>query len=128
MWALLALASAVPSDPSDPVAVCKGLNISEKLTMMHGHGNNVRIDGYTRNSGCGGVCGRAYFRWDNGPQGFGDKDGTNKPGSTTQWPASITIGATFDPSLAKEWGVAMGEEQHRTWCTPTPCTLHSAHC
>jgi hypothetical protein len=54
----------------------------------------VGIDGYTRNSGCGNACGRPYFRWDNGPQGFGDG---SPAGNSTQWPSSLNIGATFDP-------------------------------
>jgi hypothetical protein len=86
------------------VAECAKLNFTEKAGMMHGFG---KIDGYSRNSGCGHQCGRKTFRWDNGPQGFGD--GTI-PGSTTQWPSMLNIGATFDPELAMEWGTAMGEE------------------
>ena len=37
------------------VAACKTLNISLKLDLMHGFGP---IDGYSRNSGCGYLCGR----------------------------------------------------------------------
>lgn len=40
-------------------------------------------------------------------QGFGD--GT-KPGTSTQWPSSLSMAATFDPTLALRWGTAMGEE------------------
>ena len=57
--------------------------------------------------GCGYECGRKTFRWDNGPQGFGDG---SRPGSTTQWPCSLNMGATWDPTLALQWGTAMGEE------------------
>ena len=72
--------------------------------MMHGFGE---IAGYSRNSGCAGLCHRDTFRWDNGPQGFGD----NTPkGTSTQWPSCLNIGATFDPELALEWGTAMGRE------------------
>lgn len=66
-----------------------------------------KINGYSRNSGCANECGRATFRWDNGPQGFGD--GTI-PGSTTEWTSCLNMGATFDPELANEWGAAMGKE------------------
>ena len=62
---------------------------------------------YSRNSGCGELCGRHYFRWDNGPQGYGD---TTPPGTSTQWPSTLNVAATWDPGLAKAWGVAMGEE------------------
>lgn len=84
-----------------------------------GYGTVKAYSGYSRNSGCGGVCGRpsstnakgdvtaGTFRWDNGPQGFGDH---TVPGSTTQWPCTLNMGATFDPELAAEWGDAMGQE------------------
>ena len=42
-----------------------------------------------------------------GPQGFGDH---TKNGTTTEWPSCLNMGATFDPSLAAEWGEAMGKE------------------
>ena len=66
-----------------------------------------KIDGYSRNSGCNGECGRATFRWDNGPQGFGDG---SPAGASTQWPSTLNMAASFDPSLANEWGEAMGME------------------
>ena len=57
-------ASASSLSPHDSaVATCKSLNKTEIFGMMHGFG---LIDGYSRNSGCGGVCGRETFRWDNG--------------------------------------------------------------
>jgi beta-glucosidase-like glycosyl hydrolase len=74
------------------------------MSMMRGYGS---INGYSRNSGCAGVCGRETFRWDNGPQGFGDGC---KPGTSTQWSSSLAMAATFDPDLAYRWGQAMGEE------------------
>jgi hypothetical protein len=111
-----------PSSPGETphelaVAQCAKLNFTEKAGMMHGFG---KIDGYSRNSGCGHQCGRKTFRWDNGPQGFGD--GTI-PGSTTQWPSMLNIGATFDPALAKEWGIAMGEEVSRLQANKSNTTL-----
>ena len=74
---------------------------------MHGFGWPKSIDGYSRNSGCGFECGREFFRWDNGPQGFSDN---SPPGTSTQWPSSVNMAATWDPKLASEWGIAMGEE------------------
>jgi beta-glucosidase len=103
--AVLALASAALADPSsDAVAACAGLSLAQKLSLMSGVGP---VDGYSRNSGCAGVCGRTNQRWDNGPQGFGD--GT-RPGSTTQFPSSLAMAATWDPALAFQYGEAMGEE------------------
>ncbi len=67
--ALLALArpSAAGGDPAaDAAAACATLNLTEQLKLMRGFGP---IAGYSRNSGCGGICGRATYRWDNGPQG-----------------------------------------------------------
>eukprot|EP01046_Picozoa_sp_COSAG06_P065865 COSAG06_NODE_16364_length_1005_cov_1.185430_1_plen_48_part_10 len=45
------------------------MNTSMMIEVMHGFG---KIGDYSRNSGCGYECGRKTFRWDNGPQGFGD--------------------------------------------------------
>ena len=53
-------AAAVVADPaSDAAAACAGLNLTQQLTLMRGFGS---INGYSRNSGCAGVCGRATFR------------------------------------------------------------------
>lgn len=100
----VATTAAIPQHVQDAQDACKQLNFSQKVGMMHGYGE---IDGYSRNSGCGGLCGRATFRWDNGPQGFGDH---TIPGSSTQWPSTLNMGSSFDPALALEWGTAMGEE------------------
>jgi len=64
--AALSTAAGVSADPTPhdlAVAACAALNTSAKLDIMHGFG---KIDGYSRNSGCGDLCGRATFRWDNG--------------------------------------------------------------
>ena len=63
--------------PPDAQTACAALNFSAKVELMHGFG---LIDGYSRNSGCGYYCGRKTFRWDNGPQGFGD----NSPAGTSE--------------------------------------------
>ena len=73
---LVPLLAAATIDPhSDAIAACANLNLTMQLSLMRGYG---LIDGYSRNSGCGDVCGRATYRWDNGPQGFGDNV---KPGT-----------------------------------------------
>jgi len=93
-----------PVPPANAQAACATLSFSQKVSMMGGYGE---IDGYSRNSGCADLCGRETYRWDNGPQGFGD----NSPGGTaTKWPSSLNMGATFSPELTGEWGEAMGEE------------------
>lgn len=95
--------TGAPPHP-DAKSACASFDFSHKVELMHGFG---KIDGYSRNSGCGYECGRKTFRWDNGPQGFGDH---SPAGNSTQWPSSLNIGATWDPKLAGEWGLAMGEE------------------
>ena len=100
----LLLAAAISDPASEAAAACNSLNITEQISMMRGYGE---IAGYSRNSGCANICGRATFRWDNGPQGFGD--GTI-PGTTTQFPCSLAMAATWDPTLAEAFGTAMGEE------------------
>ena len=71
--------------PPDAKAACAALNFSSKVELMHGFGE---IAGYSRNSGCGYYCGRKTFRWDNGPQGFGDH---SPAGNSTQWPSTLNI-------------------------------------
>ena len=112
-------ASQEPSPDAQALAACSAMNLTAKLGMMRGYGTVEAYTGYSRNSGCGGVCGRPMstnkagdvtagtFRWDNGPQGFGDH---TVPGTTTQWPSTLNMGSTFDPALALEWGDAMGSE------------------
>ena len=55
----------------------------------------------------GNVCENARLGMNDGPQGFRDNDHL---GSTTAWPCSLAIGATFDEQAALEWGASMGEE------------------
>eukprot|EP00039_Didymoeca_costata_P023113 m.6009 g.6009 ORF g.6009 m.6009 type:complete len:673 (+) comp3461_c0_seq1:13-2031(+) len=102
--AFLATTSASPKALKEAEDACNSMNLSTKLEIMHGFG---LIDGYSRNSGCGYTCGRKTFRWDNGPQGFGDN---TPPGTSTQWPCTLAMASTFDPNLAYVWGQAMGEE------------------
>lgn len=100
----LSLAAASRDPAGDATAACKALNLSQQISMMGGFGP---INGYSRNSGCADVCGRETFRWDNGPQGFGDGV---RPGSTTQFPSSLAVAATFDPTLSLLFGETMGVE------------------
>ena len=98
------------------------MNLTAKLGMMRGYGAVSDAPDYTRNSGCGGVCGRPQsknaagdvtagtFRWDNGPQGVSSANGEGPAGNSTQWPSTLNMAATWDPTLALEWGTAMGLE------------------
>eukprot|EP01051_Picozoa_sp_SAG22_P024378 SAG22_NODE_6733_length_818_cov_1.136300_1_plen_186_part_00 len=103
LGAALAAAQQAPPHP-DAVSACQSFNTSMKIEIMHGVG---KIGDYSRNSGCGYECGRKTFRWDNGPQGFGDG---SPAGKSTQWPSTLNMGASWDPELAAEWGAAMGLE------------------
>jgi beta-glucosidase len=98
------------------------MNLTAKLGMMRGYGAVSDAPDYTRNSGCGGVCGRPQskntagditagtFRWDNGPQGVSSANHEGPAGNSTQWPSTLNMAATWDPTLALEWGTAMGLE------------------
>lgn len=56
----LAFIGLVSADPaSEAAAECAKLNLTQQLSMMRGYGP---IAGYSRNSGCADVCGRATFR------------------------------------------------------------------
>lgn len=103
---VLFTATTSPPPPEYPTATaaCAAFNVTTLISLMHGFGE---IDGYSRNSGCGDQCGRSTFRWDNGPQGFGDG---SPAGKSTQWPSTLNMAASFDPELAGEWGYAMGQE------------------
>jgi hypothetical protein len=129
MFLVLALSqlAASQSPNEQALAACAAMNLTAKLGMMRGYGTVGDGPNYSRNSGCGGVCGRpsstnkegdvtaGTFRWDNGPQGFGDH---TLPGTATQWPSTLNMGATFDPDLARQWGSAMGNEFYWKVCQP----------
>jgi len=106
-----ALVEAMPwLNSADPpatraAALVKAMNISEKVHMFHGS-----CDGYV-----GNVCGNERLgipalKMNDGPQGYRDNA---HPGSSTAWPCSLAIGATFDRAAAYAWGAAMGDEFYR---------------
>lgn len=47
------------------------------------------------------------LKMSDGPQGMRDN---NHVGTTTAFPSALTVAATWDLSLCKQWGIAMGEE------------------
>lgn len=58
----------------------------------------------------GNVCGNdrlgiPQFKYNDGPQGFRGASGTS-----TSWPAALTVSTAWNVSLSNEWGVAMGLE------------------
>ena len=52
--------------------------------------------------------GMPWLRLNDGPQGYNDY--MKHPGTTTNWPSGLTIGATFDRQMARLWGEVMGKE------------------
>lgn len=78
------------------------MNISEKIHMLHGSGS-----GYIGNVAANTRLGIPALKLNDGPQGFRDDA---HPGTTTSWPSALTIGASWDLDLARQWGEAMGEE------------------
>ena len=97
----------VTSDPPATRAdnLVKAMNLTEKLNLFHGS-----CGGYV-----GNVCGNArlgipQIKMNDGPQGFRDN---KHPGSSTAWPCSLAIAATFDPTAAMAWGKGMGDEFYR---------------
>ena len=92
------------SDPPEAraQALLAKMTLDDKLNLFHGS-----CGGYV-----GNVCANdrlkiPAIKMNDGPQGFRD----NKHiGSTTSWPCSLAIGATFDPAAARAWGAGMGDE------------------
>ena len=105
LYAALAWAPAARPwmDRADPpsaraVALLKAMTLDEKLTLFHGScGGPSGVSGYV-----GNVCentrlGIPALKMNDGPQGFRDNEHL---GSTTAWPCSLAIGATFDTEAA----------------------------
>jgi beta-glucosidase len=81
------------------------MNLTEKAHLFHGSG-----DGYVGNVEGIPRLGIPAIRMNDGPQGYRDNA---HPGSSTAWPCSLAIGATFDRAAAYAWGAAMGDEFFR---------------
>jgi len=98
-------------DPSDPPAqraakLLTEMTFAEKTHLFHGS-----CSGYV-----GNVCGNdrlgiPAIKMNDGPQGFREAHGL--PGTSTAWPCSLAIAATFDPTASGAWGTAMGDEFYR---------------
>ena len=100
-------------DRADPpsaraMALLNAMTLDEKLSLFHGScGGPSGVSGYV-----GNVCentrlGIPALKMNDGPQGFRDNEHL---GSTTAWPCSLAIGATFDADAARKWGAGMGAE------------------
>lgn len=82
---------------------------SQKLRMLHGKftGNPILSEGYVGFVDGVPELGIPDITMNDGPQGF---RAPGNPGTSTCFPSGMTIGATWDPELARLWGEAMGEE------------------
>jgi beta-glucosidase len=113
--------------PHDRAAkLVKAMNLTEKLNLFHGSCGGYAEQGRlftstsspplkTRGRYVGNVCanerlGIPAIKMNDGPQGFRDN---KHPGSSTAWPCSLAIAATFDPASSLAWGRGMGDEFFR---------------
>eukprot|EP01062_Namystynia_karyoxenos_P036582 TRINITY_DN2664_c0_g1_i1.p1 TRINITY_DN2664_c0_g1~~TRINITY_DN2664_c0_g1_i1.p1 ORF type:complete len:799 (+),score=300.59 TRINITY_DN2664_c0_g1_i1:102-2399(+) len=79
------------------------MTTDEKIALFHGS-----CSGYV-----GNVCANdrlkiPAIKMNDGPQGF-----RGIPGTSTAWPAALTVASSWDESIAREWGTAMGDEFYR---------------
>ena len=121
--ALLQLSSALVDGPwadkslppdTRALMLLKITTLDEKLQMLHGpsSGPCCQCKDKPTCAYVGNVVGNARLgipplTMNDGPQDFRD---TNRPGTTTAWPAGLTIAASFDIEAAMEWGQGMGKE------------------
>ena len=98
---LLVSAATSPSPMQKAQAMVKRMTLEEKVAMLHGS-----KEGYTGTTPVNTRLGIPPIVMNDGPQGFRMREG----GSSTSWPAGLTVGATWDKNLARAWGEAMGKE------------------
>eukprot|EP01040_Poterioochromonas_malhamensis_P002838 gene2838-3022_t len=81
------------------------MTLEEKFSMMAGVkgkyvGNTKAID----------RLGIPELRLQDGPQGFRATDRAGGEGSSTAWPSTMTIAASWDADLVYRWALSMGKE------------------
>jgi len=87
----------------------KVMNFTEKTMMLHAHdAENDEMGFYIGLVEASKRLGIPWLRLNDGPQGYNDYG--KHPGTTTNWPSGLTIGATFDREMARLWGAYMGKE------------------
>jgi beta-glucosidase len=72
------------------------------LFRLHGSASSHGYVGYIEGNERLGI---PALKMNDGPQGF--RDDANI-GTTTSFPAGLTVGATWDINLSEQWGSAMG--------------------
>lgn len=95
-------------------ALVEKMTLDEKLVYLHGPSsgpccecNSSVLCAYTGNVPANARLGIPPITMNDGPQGFRDN---LFPGTTTAWPSSLTMAATFDRDAVREWGEGMGRE------------------
>lgn len=83
-------------------ALLSAMTTEEKITMLHGTSGN-----YVGNVAGNERLGIPALNLQDGPQGFRDDQ---HPGTSTCWPSTLSVGATWDKELAYKWGKAMAKE------------------
>ena len=84
------------------------MNLTEKVSLLHGYGPRAVPGGVGFVRGVKRL-GIPPLVMANGPQGWGPWAGA-KDSKTTCWPSGLTVAASFDTDLARQWGEAMGNE------------------
>lgn len=91
---------------TDAEMMLEKMDLEEKLRMMRGSlaGDYVgNIEGNDRLQ-------IPAIAMQDGPQGFRITKKTGEEGTSTAWPSSLNIAATFNPQLASRWATAMAAE------------------
>lgn len=84
-------------------ALLDAMTTEEKLNMLHGSSGSPYV-GYVAPIDRLGI---PALTLNDGPQGFRDDA---HPGTSTCWPSTLTIAATWDRDIVLKWGKAMGKE------------------
>ena len=79
------------------------MNVTEMIALFH-----ASCGGYTGNVCPNTRLGIPQLKLNDGPQGFRGASSTS-----TAFPAAITIAASWDRTVARAWGAAMGDEFYR---------------
>ena len=86
-------------------AMLQQMNFTEKVTMLHGV-NGVYVGNVRGNE----RLGIPSINLQDGPQGFRITPGTGEVGTSTAWPSSMTVSASWDLDLLYEWAYEMARE------------------
>lgn len=98
-FSLLVTLALCQSPAEKAKAMVAKMTLEEKVVMLHG----LKHKTYTGNTPENKRLGIPPLNLNDGPQGF-------REGGSTCWPAAITVAATFDTPIAKQWGEGMGQE------------------